>query len=460
MEPLTWSVNSYLQNDVCGIVKTLTYDIAGIRSMGVKGRRINTGQSREETIANARRKFQEVAIALKGLSEYHIDQGVQCYKSALAFNFTQGRKQGHVIAACLYIVCRREKTMHLLIDFSDVLHTNVFILGATYLKLIKTLNIYKDMPIIDPSLYLSRFAAQLGFDDKTQAVTTDALRLVQRMKRDWIHYGRRPSGICGACLLIAARMHGFQRSQEEIIRVVKICDLTLRKRLNEFAGTESAELSIEEFRSTDLSHEGNPPAFSSPKRHTFIITAANPSACAPNSTNPESLPEDATSIESEMRSALRSSDLRTAANTWTDTSVDQDPANWSDLDDGELSNFLLDDQEINEKTELWEDLNKDWEEKQELKRQRALEKGETSATTAASKAKRARKHPAKNKSSGAPAENANDVTKRALHKKVAPKISKKINYAVLDNLFVTGTASASSEQVASSSPSSAPMAAS
>ncbi len=28
-----------------------------------------------------------------------------------------------------------------------------------------------------------------------------ALRLVSRMKRDWIHHGRRPAGLCGAGVL-------------------------------------------------------------------------------------------------------------------------------------------------------------------------------------------------------------------------------------------------------------------
>ena len=40
---------------------------------------------------------------------------------AVQHNFIQGRKTTHVIAACLYTVCRREKTSHLLIDYSDVL---------------------------------------------------------------------------------------------------------------------------------------------------------------------------------------------------------------------------------------------------------------------------------------------------------------------------------------------------
>lgn len=38
----------------------------------------------------------------------------------------------------------------------------------------------------------------LEFGDKTREVSMTALRLVQRMKRDWMHTGRRPSGLCGA----------------------------------------------------------------------------------------------------------------------------------------------------------------------------------------------------------------------------------------------------------------------
>uniref|UniRef100_A0A493TJ92 Transcription factor TFIIB cyclin-like domain-containing protein n=1 Tax=Anas platyrhynchos platyrhynchos TaxID=8840 RepID=A0A493TJ92_ANAPP len=61
-----------------------------------------------------------------------------------------------------------------------------------------------------------------------------ALRLLQRMKRDWMHTGRRPSGLCGAALLVAARMHDFRRTVKEVIRVVKVCESTLRKRSVQF----------------------------------------------------------------------------------------------------------------------------------------------------------------------------------------------------------------------------------
>ena len=47
-----------------------------------------------------------------------------------------------------------------------------------------------------------------------------ALRLVSRMKKDWMHFGRRPSGLCGAALLIAARLHAFNRSVYDVIKVI------------------------------------------------------------------------------------------------------------------------------------------------------------------------------------------------------------------------------------------------
>ena len=48
------------------------------------------------------------------------EQALRLYKLARdRANFVKGRPTTHVIAACLYIVCRMKKTPHLLIDISD-----------------------------------------------------------------------------------------------------------------------------------------------------------------------------------------------------------------------------------------------------------------------------------------------------------------------------------------------------
>ena len=88
----------------------------------------------------------------------------------------------------------------MLIDFSDILQIDVYELGRTYLRLSQALCI--NIPAMDPCVYVMRFAHRLELGDKTHDVSMTALRLVSRMKKDWIHFGRRPSGLCGAALLI------------------------------------------------------------------------------------------------------------------------------------------------------------------------------------------------------------------------------------------------------------------
>jgi transcription factor IIIB subunit 2 len=143
------------------------------------------------------------------------------------------------------------------------LQINVFVLGSTFLKLVQALSLSDRIPHVDPSLYIQRFASLLEFGDETQKVAADATMLVTRFRDDWMVQGRRPAGICGACILLAARMNNFRRSVMEIVQVVKIADVTVRKRLEEFKVTASGQLSVQDFRAvaSSLTEYSDPPAF-------------------------------------------------------------------------------------------------------------------------------------------------------------------------------------------------------
>ncbi|KZS05475.1 Transcription factor IIIB 90 kDa subunit, partial [Daphnia magna] len=184
------------------------------------------------TMKRAREKITTMGQQLN-LNQHCIDMAVNFYGMALARRLTNGRKSSHVVAACIYITCRMEGT-------------------APF-----NLNI----PSVDPCLYVMRYANRMNFGDKTHEVSRTALRLVQRMKRDWIHTGRRPSGLCGAALLIAARIHGFNRTVLDVIKEVKVHENTVRKRMQEFGETASSSLTLEEFMQVDLEEEHDPPAF-------------------------------------------------------------------------------------------------------------------------------------------------------------------------------------------------------
>jgi hypothetical protein len=103
---------------------------------------------------------------------------------------------------------------------------------------------------------------------------------------------------------------------------------------------------------TDLSHEANPPCFRPPKKHLH-----HTSAVLVEETAEELLQQG---VESEMNVALQSEELNQAARIWNEPTVSANPEEWSDLDDGELEEFLLDQEEHDIKKEIWEEHNQDW----------------------------------------------------------------------------------------------------
>ncbi|XP_065762883.1 transcription factor IIIB 90 kDa subunit isoform X1 [Muntiacus reevesi] len=228
------------------------------------GFHVNLGkESRAQTLQNGRRQIHHLGNQLQ-LNQHCLDTAFNFFKMAVSKHLTRGRRMAHVVAACLYLVCRTEGTPHMLLDLSDLLQVNVYVLGKTFLLLARELCI--NAPAIDPCLYIPRFAHLLEFGEKNHEVSMTAMRLLQRMKRDWMHTGRRPSGLCGAALLVAARMHDFRRTVKEVISVVKVCESTLRKRLTEFEDTPTSQLTVDEFMKIDLEEECDPPSYTAGQR--------------------------------------------------------------------------------------------------------------------------------------------------------------------------------------------------
>ncbi|KAJ2125863.1 transcription factor TFIIIB subunit brf1 [Coemansia sp. RSA 720] len=416
--------------------------------------RFGSGQeSREMTLYNSRRRIQRLTTALH-LSEHYIDTAQRYFQLALNMQITRGRRAMYVSAACLYIVCRQEKNSVMLIDFTDVLRVSVFKLGATFAKLVNLLNL--QLPIVDPSLYIARFAGMLQFGDKTQQVIVDASRLVQRMDRDWIRTGRRPAGICGACLLIAARLHNFRRTQREIIQVVKIADTTLRRRLDELRLTPSGNLSVSDFRGLWLEQSADPPAFTNNRikaRRAMLAQQEHQQQQSESTETPlqrlartgnhlpqqEGNPAGNTETEDEQinvvdfegnvdrafaeefASYLRAESLKFITSDMANDDFNPDVSTWSDLDDDEVNNVMLNEEEVRTKTEMWDRENKEFMEEQERKRQaRELDEG------ARKRRKQTRKKVAL--PGATPLESAQNML-------ATRRLSKKINYEVLGKLL-------------------------
>jgi len=63
--------------------------------------------------------------------------------------------------------------------------------------------------------------------------------------------GRRPNGLCGAAILISAKIHGFRRTPNEIVDVVHVGPQTIRNHVVEFKDLNVAQLNRGELRAIE-----------------------------------------------------------------------------------------------------------------------------------------------------------------------------------------------------------------
>ncbi|KAF3766918.1 hypothetical protein M406DRAFT_287879 [Cryphonectria parasitica EP155] len=195
------------------------------------------------------------------------DVAMAQFKHMQARGFLRGRTTDRGAGAAVYWAVRNSgNTRTMLIDIADVINIDVFRLGRTFKKLLAMLysDPAKDCPFepLFPEDIIKSMCSRLGFDLETEKVQKDAVRIVSRMDRDWINTGRKPAGVCGSAVMVAARMNNFRRTAEEVSYVAKTTTATLRQRLDEFARVDSAKMSIAHFREKDLIGETHdPPAF-------------------------------------------------------------------------------------------------------------------------------------------------------------------------------------------------------
>ena len=200
---------------------------------------------------------------------------------------------------------------------------NVFKLGAVFKDLMDTLALSASffqenlVPVSIESL-IERFAKQMNFGHMAGRIAQEAIRIVQRMKRDWIGEGRRPAGICGAALILAARMNNFRRVVREVVYTVKVAEVTVSKRLEEFKDTQSSTFTVGQFRNANLEDgrldDADPPAFKNKDKKKRGRPRKN--RTAPNDA-PEDRAERAESVSSSSSTAsVRANEqLQTPADT-------------------------------------------------------------------------------------------------------------------------------------------------
>jgi len=255
--------------------------------------------------------------------------------------------------------------------------------------------------------------------------------------------------LCGAALLISGRMHDFNRTTDDIIKVVHCHHATLKKRLLEFKDTPSSMLSIEEFMTVDLEETHDPPSYrvarARDKERIDKFFEANDSE--------KVIDEVKTAIEKELSKKKNTTVLgvnlvEIAATASPEPGGSSKPANvgpsleimglsenkrsYEDddeedslydvvIDEDEIDSYILSKESHELKRNMWMKMHGTAFRKMQLNREERAKNP---------KVIRAKEKKARN-SLRTPAKTAAEAVERVLKKK---KLSSKINYDILDNL--------------------------
>jgi transcription factor IIIB subunit 2 len=223
-------------------------------SMGGTMRGLGGMQSRDQAEMLGRDSIEKIGGTLN-IPDGVRAQALSWYKLAMNHNFIQGRRIRTVAAVALYMAARRQKENTLmLMDLAEKIQVNVWALGDTYKSFLKKLGerdpaqLVGNTAVQEIEPLMLKYCRKLEFGDDSFRVAADACKILKRMKRDWMVQGRQPAGLCGACIILAARMNNFRRTVREVVYVVKVADSTINSRLYEYKQTPSSVLTINQFR--------------------------------------------------------------------------------------------------------------------------------------------------------------------------------------------------------------------
>ncbi len=209
---------------------------AQIQRMRKWHKRISIATSFEKNLATAFTELDRLVSSLK-LPESVAKEAAYIYRKAVKKELIRGRLIESVVAAVVYAVCRMKRIPKTLEDIARVSGSEKKEIGRAYRFLKRELNL--NVPTSDPSIYISKFASELGLDEEVQR---EAIEIIKKALDKGILSGRGPTGVAAAALYIAAARQGKKKTQKEVADVAGVTEVTIRNRYREL----KKELGIED----------------------------------------------------------------------------------------------------------------------------------------------------------------------------------------------------------------------
>jgi transcription initiation factor TFIIB len=147
------------------------------------------------------------------------------YRKALKKRLVRGRTINGLVAASLYLACRKHKIPRQLdevITEAPLTRKELALCVRLILQHVKI-----SVPVPSPKNLIPRLCSDLGLYGKT---VRTALSIIDQAKEKGITDGKAPGGLAAAALYIAGIMEDDRRTQREIAETANVTEVTVRNR--------------------------------------------------------------------------------------------------------------------------------------------------------------------------------------------------------------------------------------
>ncbi len=170
---------------------------------------------------------------------YIREDAMRLYREAFKKKLLRGRSINAMVAACLYLACRRKQLPRTLQEITNEAQANAKDVRRSYTTLIREFNLKS--PSTDPVSLIPRYINDLELDSEIEQLT---IKILNSYKARFSISGKDPKGLCAGAIYLASKIKNKETTQQQIVESVGITEVTLRSRYKELKNKLNIKLSI------------------------------------------------------------------------------------------------------------------------------------------------------------------------------------------------------------------------
>jgi len=176
------------------------------------------------------------------------EEAMRIYLNVLKRRLIRGRAIRSIVAASLFIACRKYQIPRSLAAISEKSPIDKKGVGRDVRFLLRRLGLR--LPVHEQSIYIQKVGGNLGLSQKTQE---RALQILQEAQKKGITAGKDPRGQAAATLYIACTENKENRTQKDIAKESGVTEVTVRNRYKQLVEELKLDVNLRsrKFKITD-----------------------------------------------------------------------------------------------------------------------------------------------------------------------------------------------------------------